>query len=719
MAASVRPQFRHTESDDIRLDDYLDDKLQSTTDLDNLSTLLANVETQHSQLQAQLDNATKALDQARWSAGDRQSSLMKQIDDFQKLQQSIDVRLQIVASSDAPDEAIRRLEQPMKKLHKVDLAHRYLLLLQDVEALRAEARSHLPKNPKAALESYTKLRQLSIYLKDLQEPADRAAVHLVTHVAGITDSLWDEMKRTMWAEMDAILVKRGWPKKVDQRSEIDEYWRESFEKLMDLQVPEVLYSNAVVTLLPIDVMAQNFVKEFRYHFMSDKPTSAARNIGTQCFPWFVTLIEQWDDFMRDNFGYILGSKFNDTAVASKMIYMDPTCALITSLLPVMREKIDSVLEEAIHDPAFLSSLMSQLMTFDENLRTRFNYDGGDAERGWGGLTSEVLDKHFEKWLQAEKDFALERFNGIMDSQDARNIDYEYYGPGKTKPTYGAVRITDLLRSITTQYERIRRFSHKLRFLVDIQLAILDDFHDRLRGSLEAYYSVTSVVGRSLHGVTKGQLAAMEGTGAFETLCKVYGSSDHVVNTLKDWSNEEFFVELWDKLQARARGGDDQDNLAGGMSYDQVKDATSATVGTEEDGGILFDETIAAYSARRRAAREFLVDALKDSHSKAFRPYLTRPQWSTISDDLAVDPYQLAVTAELDEPLRVSLHSPMQMGISLTFLRYSNAISISYPKLSAQPYSAASVGKPWRPYRAPCGRGFSWVKTSPPSEPHNS
>jgi hypothetical protein len=294
----------------------------------------------------------------------------------------------------------------------------------------------------------------------------------------------------------------------------------------------------VITLLPIDVMAQIFVKEFRFHFMSDRTTSSPQGIGTHCFPWFLTLIEKWEDFLRDNFTYILASRLHGTVASEKMVYMDPVCAFINSMLPVMREKVNSAMAEAITSPIFLSSLMAQLLTFDEDIRSRFNYDGGNVEKGWGGLTAEVLDKHFDKWLQAEKTFALERFQGIMDSEDARSIDYEYASWGKTKPTYGAVRVTDLLRSVTSQYERVRRFSHKLRFLIDIQLAILDEFHDRLRGSLEVYQSLTSTVGRTLHGVTKEQLAALEGTGALETLCKVIGSSDHVVNTLKDWSNEE-------------------------------------------------------------------------------------------------------------------------------------------------------------------------------------
>ncbi len=148
-------------------------------------------------------------------------------------------------------------------------------------------------------------------------------------MANITESLWDEMKTTMWAEFDALLAKRKWPN-VDPQLEIDPQWREGFEKLVDLQVPEILYSTEVVPVLPIDVMAQIFVKEFRYHFMSDKNTSDPRQIGDVCFPWFLDRVEKWEDFLRDNFSYTLASRFHDTAVSEKMVYMDPVCAFITS-----------------------------------------------------------------------------------------------------------------------------------------------------------------------------------------------------------------------------------------------------------------------------------------------------------------------------------------------------------------------------------------------------
>lgn len=65
-----------------------------------------------------------------------------------------------------------------------------------------------------------------------------------------------------------------------------------------------------------------------------------------------------------------------------------------------------------------------------------------------------------------------------------------------------------------------------------------------------------------------------------------------------------------------------------MSFDEVKDRTSNATG--EDGG-LFDEMVVAYSQRRKTAQDFLVSALAESHSKAFRPYVSRVQYTTVGD----------------------------------------------------------------------------------------
>lgn len=213
-------------------------------------------------------------------------------------------------------------------------------------------------------------------------------------------------------------------------------------------------------------------------------------------------------------------------------------ALITALLPILKEKIDEIVIVLSREPQLMSSFMRTLMIFDESVRAKFNYDGGNTEQGWRGLTWEVLDTWFNRWLQIERDFALDRYQEIIMSADSGLIDHDSTGTGKTKATYGATQVTDLLKTLTDQYRRLRRFSHKLRFLIDVQLAILDQYHNRLRDSLDAYLSITSTVGRTLHGVTKEQQAALEGTGGLESLCKVFGSAEYIIITLQEWSYDE-------------------------------------------------------------------------------------------------------------------------------------------------------------------------------------
>ncbi|EQL01985.1 RINT-1 family protein [Ophiocordyceps sinensis CO18] len=608
---------------DMRVEDFLDDRLQSTADLDTLDELLASVETQRTQLQSQLDDAVRELEEARRTAQDRHVSLQARIDDFKQLQQTIDVRAKIAAASDAPSEAIARLQQPMKKLQTIELAQKYLFLLQDVEALRAEARSYLPASPKAALEPYARLKELAVKLRAVQ---GSEGLHLVHHVERVTDVLWVEMTKIMSAELEAVLSKRQWPR-VDPQSQMDDEWIACFEKLLDLQMPELVHSPNVVSLLPLDVMAKMFVAEFRFHFLSDKPTSNLQAIGSHCFPWFLATIDKWETFFRDNLGHLLSAKFRNSQLHNKTAYLDPVCALVTALLPVMREKVQAVATEAIKNPPFLSGFMSQLMALDDDIRTRYSYDGGDAEVGWSGLAAHVLDNHFDAWFQVERDFALERFEQIMESQDARKIDYDYAVAGKMKPTFVEDDAAPLPAAALDKMEAAA---------------------SRVRGSLEAYQSITSTIGRTLHGATKEQLAALEGTGALESLCKVAGSADRVASTLSEWSDEEFFAALWEDIQAR-----DAQRRSSEVGRDGLEGRLPDMSGESDEESGIFDETVAAYTMRRKAAEELLIGTLAESHSKAFRAYLGQVQWTTVGETAVLDDAsQLSITPELDEPLHV-------------------------------------------------------------------
>ena len=100
-----------------------------------------------------------------------------------------------------------------------------------------------------------------------------------------------------------------------------------------------------------------------------------------------------------------------------------------------------------------------------------------------------------------------------------------------------MRLKDLLETITDTYRPLISFSQRLRFLMDIQIAILDQYHDRLAGSIEAFRVLSSTIARAVQGSTKEEVDSLSGLGGLERLCRVYGSSMYLEDTMHDWNDD--------------------------------------------------------------------------------------------------------------------------------------------------------------------------------------
>ncbi|KAL9119291.1 MAG: hypothetical protein Q9187_004153, partial [Circinaria calcarea] len=230
--------------------------------------------------------------------------------------------------------------------------------------------------------------------------------------------------------------------------------------------------------------------------------------------------------------------------------------------------------------------------------------------------------------------------------------YDSVDPGTTKPTKAAIRVNDLLETITDRYRPLTSFSQKLHFLIDIQIAIFDQFHDRLNSSLDAYLTLTSSIARTVQGVSKDEQSQLQGLGGLERLCRVYGSAEYLEKKMRDWSDDVFFLELWDELQFRARKNTVSGRkLAGQMSVEDVAERTSSVVGSDEDTGALFDETAGAFRRLRERTEILVQDLLINNIREALRPYGRINPWSSVSSDV-VDVSTIAVTAELDPTIQL-------------------------------------------------------------------
>ena len=183
------------------------------------------------------------------------------------------------------------------------------------------------------------------------------------------------------------------------------------------------------------------------------------------------LLNSYNPFMTTYVQPVLTDYFRGSNLALNPVYVDSTSAFITSLLPMLRRKILATLPQISGQPQLLSHFMHELMSFDTGLRDEWGYDGGNGVEGWKGLCWEVLVQKnwFGRWLQVEQEcrrtsssiqrtcltdsysvnaVALSRYQNIIQADDASEIDYDSLDPGATKPTKAAIRVNDLLETIT-------------------------------------------------------------------------------------------------------------------------------------------------------------------------------------------------------------------------------------------------------------------------------
>jgi RAD50-interacting protein 1 len=311
-------------------------------------------------------------------------------------------------------------------------------------------------------------------------------------------------------------------------------------------------------------------------------------------------------------------------------FFNASNALITALLPMLRQKINVFLPQVATRPQLFSHFIHELIDFDTGIRDTWNYFPNPYAVGdWGGLTEEVLTKQgwFDHWLQIEKDFALSRYKDIIDSTGSGQIDYDGVELLATKPTKAAIRVNDLLETITDRYRPLSSFGQKLRFLIDIQITIFDQFHERLLSGLEAFLAMTSTIGRTVQG--SDPQTNLEGVSGLERLCRIFGSAEYLEKKMQDWSDDAFFLGLWAELQNRVgKNKDGSELVAGAMSVTDVASRTSQAA-TVSDGA-LFDETASAYQRLRLRSESIIVSTLTSDLHSSLRSYSRVSTWSSLS-----------------------------------------------------------------------------------------
>ncbi|WAQ97395.1 RINT1-like protein [Mya arenaria] len=360
------------------------------------------------------------------------------------------------------------------------LSH-YLSCLIHIDTLSSHIETLLKsESPAKAVDKFTELSQLFSAVKDSK------CRNIVKFSKDTTMYWYNNLKDKIASEFEEVLKQLKWPLVgVSIKSPPTQNVKEArtrmdtlFTELLKLQLPDCL-SNEVENVpaslnhikglptptLPLQVMIKPLRRRFRFHFFGSKQTN---DIGKP--EWYFTQILSWTrdhlDFLEQRVQPLLKQSHRHTHAKTEFM---------VGMMTLVLEKMVHDLPELINDDHQFSHLVDEALLFDREVRESYGYPASLP----GALHILSQPTYFNKWLQIERKFGVEKLDGMMSSPGA--WDSQYRGIADVDelrvPECGDSFVT-LLLTITDRYKPLPHPTQQLQFL-DLQLELLEDFRVRL------------------------------------------------------------------------------------------------------------------------------------------------------------------------------------------------------------------------------------------------
>jgi hypothetical protein len=504
------------------------------------------------------------------------------------------------------------------------------------------------------------------------------------------------LQETVQSNLRAALKQNHWPKQSCASNDVQ-------EALTNCLKTETIPTTSSVRPEPLKsfaILAENFETRFRFHYQSDRSTNRVDK-PEWMFHFVAKEIQNQVPFL--------------TNVAQPALKSVPRLAdrnavheFIAALLPVIHAKLRSVFPEAVESPYVVSHLLYEIIQFDDLLEEKFFFVPY-GRTTWRGVSGDILAENdwFNKWLAMEKEIAVGRYKEIVEAPNAWEIDWEGTDPRQTKPTVSALNVRDLLEGITEHYNSLRSVSYRLRFLLDIQINILDRYYQRLADSIAAFDSMSSSLARAVGGVSADDAKRVSGVDGLQRLCRIYGSLDYIASALGIWGQELFFLELWQDISKL--------NKTDKKTTEAFDKATTANFpDNEEDEGTLFDETISSYSKLKERIALTIHSHLRKELQHSMKTYFRYTDWQPETVSGSISPKLVQPIKALTQLLSLlrRFHTPNDFDrVSRSFANdlqkyvWNFIIQANQFSRAGGSQLAADISEIWTSLALPRGRSF--------------
>ncbi|KAJ3163678.1 hypothetical protein HDU86_000272 [Geranomyces michiganensis] len=505
------------------------------------------------------------------------------------------------------------------KLEKLKAAKSYVDALLRVDGLSAQLEQSALRDVEKALVAYNELRGIwrAVHSTrqttptknksdgdkdeiDLELPipiGGDATANLVRFVEDTTERAHALLKAQLAKKLKDILDSLGWPNAIslaDLESKMPTL-REAFGNLSLLQTPEHRDGDPHGPLASMEVLLEAPVLHFKYHFQGDRPTNRLDK-PEWAFTRVLTTI-------RDHSALLCGP-IQQLLEENGYPDRDAKNEFIHGLLGAVMHKLRIDAPKLLLDIRLFSHAVKETLAFDAALRDIHLYAQPDGQP-WKGCASVFTERPelFIQWIQMELAASKAKFEEAIDADEAWEFADEAISEAdELRPTQSAECFVKILEAITDRYKLLPDFLHRVSFLNELQLPLLENYLQEVRAGIKRHVS-------SFHPVNSPGASDASKMGRITLLCRYASSLHYVASVLKDWGDQPFLIDFWEEIceRAAAKSESDDDIIANvnGTVFDEVVAAYTKCVNRLLDlslQDIMQDFTEALYQYDRRYVR---------------------------------------------------------------------------------------------------------------------
>ncbi|KAI0935935.1 hypothetical protein AcW1_000312 [Taiwanofungus camphoratus] len=662
--------------------DFLNSHFTSLQDLEgqsNLSEMVEEAKMRTDSLKAELSQVRNDVDaliaKTRSSAKEQlstaqQLSLMRHslADELSYLSQEL---VSSLSGSEGKPTLLEDLETLHRSLKELESVKGYVQVIEHALKLSESAVRQISNTSTlSSVSEYEALRKFVASVQTACAPAedvaDQQRLHILSFLEAVQDKTWSEMKNALSSSLLSISERLHWPMPVDYvaaSSEDRAAFESAFLNLLKLQAigaklhaPSKGKNTEHEGLYSIQALVQPVSLRFKYHFEGTRQTNRLDKPE-----WYFTHILNVSYEHRPFMESIVRNLLSPTEYRGINAWREFT----VHLLPLLARKLKRTVPALLPHPPLLAHTIYEALSFDSSLKeegfslagtTASKYSKGkddpnagkeDKDDKWEGISEVVLGRKewFEAWMEGERKFAMDQYVEIISASDAWIIaDDEHDVDDMTvidrdlKPTNSARRVKGLVEQVTDRYSPLPEFGHRTRFLIAVQLPILESYHARISSSLDAFETLSSTFMRAVPGAlstadssgrtgdTKRLTSGVEGV---QRLCKALISAKYMGAALEAWGEDLFFLELWTEINHRA-------SLRSRVEAEASLPDPKHSV-TEVPEGTIFEELVVQYGKLAERAEDMIVQCVCGEIEAGLRAHFTSGSSTQVTPNVNLSP----------------------------------------------------------------------------------